>query len=161
MTVKIKNKYLYNKYLNCMNPGEAYAYEFKLEKGSKATDWCYNPAEILTQSDYAKIKAAGDKSFSAYDFLKHVRGEDGLDEVKAVVNAIFDGEKVELDEQKYYIELPHIGKENSFLNLDRCDGHAFFGDNINDKFFRTRLAMTEIEKRFPKFKQFAVPVKEK
>lgn len=30
----------------------------KLEKGSKATDWCPNPAEILTQSDYAKIKAA-------------------------------------------------------------------------------------------------------
>lgn len=32
--------------------------EFKLEKGSVATDWRPNPAEILTQSDYAKIKAA-------------------------------------------------------------------------------------------------------
>ena len=32
--------------------------EFKLEKGSVATDWCPNPSEILTQSDYAKIKAA-------------------------------------------------------------------------------------------------------
>ncbi|UOF03654.1 collagen-like protein [Lactiplantibacillus plantarum subsp. plantarum] len=31
---------------------------FKLEKGSVATDWCPNPAEILTQADYAKIKAA-------------------------------------------------------------------------------------------------------
>ncbi|MCB4211206.1 collagen-like protein [Lactiplantibacillus plantarum] len=31
---------------------------FKFEKGSLATDWCPNPAEILTQSDYAKIKAA-------------------------------------------------------------------------------------------------------
>lgn len=31
---------------------------FKLEKGSVATDWCPNPTEILTQSDYAKIKAA-------------------------------------------------------------------------------------------------------
>ena len=30
----------------------------KLEKGSVATDWCPNPSEILTQSDYAKIKAA-------------------------------------------------------------------------------------------------------
>ena len=30
----------------------------KLEKGSVATDWCPNPTEILTQSDYAKIKAA-------------------------------------------------------------------------------------------------------
>ncbi|KAB1956141.1 collagen-like protein [Lactiplantibacillus plantarum] len=30
----------------------------KLEKGSKATDWCPNPAEVLTESDYAKIKAA-------------------------------------------------------------------------------------------------------
>lgn len=30
----------------------------KLEKGSKATNWCPNPTEILTQSDYAKIKAA-------------------------------------------------------------------------------------------------------
>lgn len=30
----------------------------KLEKGSVATGWCPNPTEILTQSDYAKIKAA-------------------------------------------------------------------------------------------------------
>ncbi|ARK33973.1 collagen-like triple helix repeat-containing protein [Lactiplantibacillus plantarum] len=30
----------------------------KLEIGSYATDWCPNPSEILTQSDYAKIKAA-------------------------------------------------------------------------------------------------------
>lgn len=30
----------------------------KLELGSHATDWCPNPSEILTQSDYAKIKAA-------------------------------------------------------------------------------------------------------
>ncbi|MEK2460677.1 collagen-like protein [Lactiplantibacillus plantarum] len=40
------------------NTVEAYVYGFKLEKGSVATDWCPNPAEILTQSDYAKIKAA-------------------------------------------------------------------------------------------------------
>ena len=33
-------------------------YKIKLEKGSVATDWCPNPAEILTQTDYAKIKAA-------------------------------------------------------------------------------------------------------
>ncbi|AVW07272.1 hypothetical protein DA076_05855 [Lactiplantibacillus plantarum] len=36
-------------------------YEFaapKLEKGSVATDWCPNPSEILTQSDYAKLQAA-------------------------------------------------------------------------------------------------------
>ncbi|MDN7065494.1 collagen-like protein [Lactiplantibacillus plantarum] len=32
--------------------------ETKLERGSHATDWCPNPSEILTQSDYAKIKAA-------------------------------------------------------------------------------------------------------
>ncbi|MCG0733417.1 prophage Lp2 protein 53 [Lactiplantibacillus plantarum] len=31
---------------------------FKLEKGSVATDWCPNPSEVLTQSDYSKIKAA-------------------------------------------------------------------------------------------------------
>ncbi|MCW6173632.1 collagen-like protein, partial [Lactiplantibacillus plantarum] len=30
----------------------------KLEKGSVATDWCPNPTEILTQADYAKLKAA-------------------------------------------------------------------------------------------------------
>ncbi|WP_455428995.1 collagen-like protein [Lactiplantibacillus pentosus] len=30
----------------------------KLELGSQATDWSPNPSEILTQSDYAKIKAA-------------------------------------------------------------------------------------------------------
>lgn len=32
--------------------------ELKLEKGSVATDWSLNPSEILTQTDYAKIKAA-------------------------------------------------------------------------------------------------------
>lgn len=32
--------------------------KMKLEKGSVATDRCLNPKEILTQSDYAKIKAA-------------------------------------------------------------------------------------------------------
>ncbi|MCG0572779.1 hypothetical protein [Lactiplantibacillus plantarum] len=32
--------------------------KWKIEKGSVATDWCPNPSEILTQSDYAKIKAA-------------------------------------------------------------------------------------------------------
>ena len=31
---------------------------FKLENGSVATDWCPNPSEILTKSDYAKIQAA-------------------------------------------------------------------------------------------------------
>ena len=30
----------------------------KLEIGSYATDWCPNPSEILTQSDYTKIQAA-------------------------------------------------------------------------------------------------------
>lgn len=35
-----------------------YVSGYKLEKGSVATDWCHNPSEILTQSDYAKIKAA-------------------------------------------------------------------------------------------------------
>lgn len=30
----------------------------KLELGSVATDWCPNPTEVLTQADYAKIKAA-------------------------------------------------------------------------------------------------------
>lgn len=33
-------------------------HRYKLEKGSVATDWCPNPSEVLTQSDYAKIKAA-------------------------------------------------------------------------------------------------------
>ena len=40
------------------NTVEAYVYGLKLEKGSVATDWCPNPSEILTQSDYAKIQAA-------------------------------------------------------------------------------------------------------
>ncbi|MGY5269176.1 collagen-like protein [Lactiplantibacillus plantarum] len=40
------------------NTVEAYVYGLKLEKGSVATDWCPNPSEILTQADYAKIKAA-------------------------------------------------------------------------------------------------------
>ncbi|MEE6751166.1 collagen-like protein [Pediococcus acidilactici] len=34
------------------------SHRYKLEKGSVATDWCPNPTEVLTQSDYAKIKAA-------------------------------------------------------------------------------------------------------
>ena len=40
------------------NTGNVYIALPKLEKGSVATDWCPNPTEILTQSDYAKIKAA-------------------------------------------------------------------------------------------------------
>lgn len=35
-----------------------YVAGYKLEKGSVATPWCPNPAEILTQADYAKIQAA-------------------------------------------------------------------------------------------------------
>lgn len=35
-----------------------YVENIKIEKGNTATPWCPNPSEILTQSDYAKIKAA-------------------------------------------------------------------------------------------------------
>lgn len=34
------------------------SHRYKLEKGSVATDWCPNPSEVMTQADYAKIKAA-------------------------------------------------------------------------------------------------------
>ena len=40
------------------NKGNVYIALPKLEKGSVATDWCPNPAEVLTQADYAKIQAA-------------------------------------------------------------------------------------------------------
>lgn len=40
------------------NKGNVYIALPKMEKGSVATDWCPNPSEILTQSDYAKIQAA-------------------------------------------------------------------------------------------------------
>ncbi|MBC6382352.1 carbohydrate binding domain-containing protein [Lactiplantibacillus plantarum] len=48
----------YSPSLTDQNTVEAYIYGLKLEKGSLATDWCPNPSEILTQSDYAKLKAA-------------------------------------------------------------------------------------------------------
>ncbi|WP_353986610.1 collagen-like triple helix repeat-containing protein [Lactiplantibacillus plantarum] len=38
--------------------GMGYVSKPKLEKGRVATDWSPNPSEVLTQSDYAKIKAA-------------------------------------------------------------------------------------------------------
>ncbi|MFC6170340.1 hypothetical protein [Loigolactobacillus jiayinensis] len=38
--------------------GEIWCHSPKIETGNLATDWCLNPSEILTQSDYAKIKAA-------------------------------------------------------------------------------------------------------
>ena len=40
------------------NKGNIYIALPKLELGTTATDWCPNPTEILTQSDYAKIQAA-------------------------------------------------------------------------------------------------------
>lgn len=40
------------------NKGNVYIALPKLELGSHATDWCPNPAEVLTQADYAKIQAA-------------------------------------------------------------------------------------------------------
>lgn len=46
-------------FTNSQTDTSAVSYKgFKLEKGSVATDWSPNPAEILTESDYAKIKAA-------------------------------------------------------------------------------------------------------
>lgn len=42
---------------NSMNKNTFYSC-LKVEKGNVATDWCPNPSEILTQSDYAKIQAA-------------------------------------------------------------------------------------------------------
>lgn len=45
-------------YVQFYGSGTGTLSHLKLEKGSQATDWCPNPAEILTQSDYAKIKAA-------------------------------------------------------------------------------------------------------
>ncbi|AOG31049.1 hypothetical protein AWV72_00231 [Lactiplantibacillus plantarum] len=45
-------------YIQFSGSGTGALSHLKLEKGSVATDWCPNPAEILTQSDYAKIKAA-------------------------------------------------------------------------------------------------------
>lgn len=46
-------------YFNAVNGVlDIYVKFAKLEIGSVATDWCPNSAEILTQSDYAKIKAA-------------------------------------------------------------------------------------------------------
>ena len=38
--------------------GSVFIRHVKLELGSHATDWCHNPSDILTQADYAKIKAA-------------------------------------------------------------------------------------------------------
>ncbi|MCU4683168.1 collagen-like protein [Lactiplantibacillus paraplantarum] len=45
-------------YIVFSGSGTATLSHLKMEKGSVATDWCPNPSEILTQSDYAKIKAA-------------------------------------------------------------------------------------------------------
>ncbi|MBU5275394.1 phage baseplate upper protein [Levilactobacillus brevis] len=45
-------------YIQFSGSGTGTLSHFKLEKGSVATDWSPNPTEILTQSDYAKIKAA-------------------------------------------------------------------------------------------------------
>lgn len=45
--------------IRAWSSGRGFKYkEMKLELGSHTTDWCPNPSEILTQSDYAKIKAA-------------------------------------------------------------------------------------------------------
>ncbi|WCL69153.1 collagen-like protein [Lactiplantibacillus plantarum] len=45
-------------YIQFYGSGTGTLSHLKLEKGSVATDWCPNPSEILTQGDYAKIKAA-------------------------------------------------------------------------------------------------------
>lgn len=40
------------------NNGTIHVGSYKLEKGSVATPWCLSQSDFLTQSDYAKIKAA-------------------------------------------------------------------------------------------------------
>ncbi|WP_423716843.1 collagen-like protein [Lactiplantibacillus pentosus] len=53
------NSSIFRIYFNSVNDVvDIYIKFAKLEPGSHATDWCPNPTEILTQSDYAKIKAA-------------------------------------------------------------------------------------------------------
>ena len=60
---------------------------------------------------YVYVEAKRDdksRIYSAYCFLNDVTDSNPTGEVKLIVDAIFDGEKVELAEQKYMVPLPHL-----------------------------------------------------
>lgn len=112
MTVKIKDKGLYDKYIN------------------------------VQQYDETAV-------FTAYCFLDDVTDSDPTGEVKLVVDAIFDGEKVELAEQKYMVPLPHlfIGGKQRYLIKE----HDSFDIDYEPLVSLALFTLDEIPKEYRQF----------
>lgn len=60
------------------NTVEAYVYGFKLEKGSKATDWCPNPEDLATKSQITQLSGQIDQKVDSGDFSTYKTQTTGL-----------------------------------------------------------------------------------
>lgn len=108
---------------------------------------------------YKKYKDRQTHTMCAYEFLGDTDFDiDDDQEIKVFVDAILDGEEIELEEPKYYVKLTYLAKEDCFLN-DRF-GHYFFSNKNSDESYKTQFTEQEVKGKFPNFWKYAVKVEE-
>lgn len=110
---------------------------------------------------YIKYKGCEYRNKWAFKFLgETVSLIDENSEIKQFVDAILDGEEIELEEQMYYVKLPYLNEDRRYFNKDRLDDELFFTDSHGEIDFKTQFTEQEIKEKWPKFWQFAVKVED-
>lgn len=125
MTVKIKDKDLYDKYLQGLEDANT------------------NSSE---------------KIYFAYCFLKYATKMQPVGETKAIVDAIFNGEEVELEEQKYEVriapEIPVVSNMMMYTYLVKDKNGTIFQDcKTFDYGYDGQLTWSEIPEEYRKWAQ--------